>query len=266
MPNRIIKESICISESVDALSWFEEVFFYRLIVNCDDYGRMDARPPILRARLFPLKTVTDKQIENALKSLRTADIVYLYEVDGKPFLQLRTWERHQTIRAKRSKYPGPNKESTSELVEYTYESKCMQMHANVPVIQSESKSESKSEVESKSERRARARDTRPVIEDLINRFGEVLAPAVDDWLSYKQERREAYKPTGLKSFLSRVEREAQEHGDQVVADVIQLAMSNGWRGIVWEKLTQKDGRRNEQNAGNDKHKQPQEWASGFHSV
>ena len=115
--------------------------------------------------------------------------------------------------------------------------------------ESESKSESKSEVESKSERRARARDTRPVIEDLINRFGEVLAPAVDDWLSYKQERREAYKPTGLKSFLSRVEREAQEHGDQVVADVIQLAMSNGWRGIVWEKLTQKDGRRNEQNAG-----------------
>ena len=127
----------------------------------------------------------------------------------------------------------------------------------------------KKEKQEKKEKDIRARARLPStvsMDELTDRFGEALAPAVDDWLSYKQERREAYKPTGLKSFLSRVEREAQEHGDQVVADVIQLAMSNGWRGIVWEKLTQKDGRRNEQNAGNDKHKQPQEWASGFHSV
>ena len=32
MPNRIIKESICRSEEIDSLSWFEEVLFYRLIV------------------------------------------------------------------------------------------------------------------------------------------------------------------------------------------------------------------------------------------
>ena len=108
MPNRIIKESICSSDSIDGLSWFEEVFFYRLIVNCDDYGRMDARPPILRARLFPLKTVTDKQVEAALQSLRTAAMIDLYVVDGRSFLQLRTWENHQTIRAKKSKFPSPD--------------------------------------------------------------------------------------------------------------------------------------------------------------
>lgn len=36
MGNRIIKESICSSPTIDQLSWFEEAFFYRLIVNCDD--------------------------------------------------------------------------------------------------------------------------------------------------------------------------------------------------------------------------------------
>ena len=36
MPNRILKESVCTSDSVNKLSWFEEVLFYRLIVNCDD--------------------------------------------------------------------------------------------------------------------------------------------------------------------------------------------------------------------------------------
>ena len=55
MPNRIIKESICTSDSIDSLSWFEEVLFYRLIVNCDDYGRFDGRPSIIKSRLFPLK-------------------------------------------------------------------------------------------------------------------------------------------------------------------------------------------------------------------
>lgn len=108
MPNRIIKESICRSDSVNALSWFEEVLFYRLIVNCDDYGRFDARPAIIKGSLFPLKTVTNKQIENALNKLSTVGIVYLYEVDGKPYLQFVTWGKHQRIRNVKEKYPAPN--------------------------------------------------------------------------------------------------------------------------------------------------------------
>ena len=55
MPNRILKESICVSDDIDGLSWFEEVVFYRLLVNCDDYGRFDGRPAVLKNRLFPLK-------------------------------------------------------------------------------------------------------------------------------------------------------------------------------------------------------------------
>jgi len=53
VPNRIIKESICTSNEIDALKPEEEILFYRIIVNCDDFGRMDARLPILRAKCFP---------------------------------------------------------------------------------------------------------------------------------------------------------------------------------------------------------------------
>ena len=108
MPNRIIKESICTSENIDELSTFQETFFYRLIVNCDDYGRMDARPKILASRLYPLKDIRSAQIEDALRALSSAELVILYEVDGKPFLQMKTWDRHQQVRAKRSKYPSPD--------------------------------------------------------------------------------------------------------------------------------------------------------------
>lgn len=108
MPNRILKESVCTSENVDQLTAFQETFFFRLIVNCDDYGRMDARPQILSSKLFPLKGIRQNQIIDALRALSSAELVTLYEKDGHPFLQMRTWDRHQTIRAKKSKYPAPD--------------------------------------------------------------------------------------------------------------------------------------------------------------
>lgn len=109
MPNRILKESICISEKIDSLSWFDEVFLYRLIVNCDDFGAFDARPKILKSSLFPLKeSVTIKQIEESLNKLATLHLVEVYEYDGRPFLWLPAWEKHQKIRTKKRKYPLPD--------------------------------------------------------------------------------------------------------------------------------------------------------------
>lgn len=106
MPNRILKESICRSETISQLSWFEEVLFYRLIVVCDDYGRFDGRPAIIKGTCFPLSDVTVKTIEGALSRLLTVGLVRGYEVQGRPILQLTTWGNHQQIRAKKSKYPS----------------------------------------------------------------------------------------------------------------------------------------------------------------
>ena len=107
MPNRIIKESICTSDSIDQLTPFEETVFVRLMVNCDDFGRFDARPKILSAKLFPLKDIGVDEMRNALSALVNADLVTVYEVDGKPYLHLNSWEKHQQTRATKSKYPAP---------------------------------------------------------------------------------------------------------------------------------------------------------------
>lgn len=102
VPNRILKESICTSETIDQLSAFEETFFYRLIVNCDDYGLMDARPAILKSRLFPLKEIRTQQIEDALRKLTSAELVSTYVVDGKPFLKIKKWEKHQQFAGRKT--------------------------------------------------------------------------------------------------------------------------------------------------------------------
>ena len=131
MPNRIIKESIRTSDSINSLNWFEECLFYRLVVSCDDYGRFDGRPAIIKGTCFPLKdNVTVKAINDALKKLATAELVNLYTVDGKPYLSLPTWERHQTRRASKSKYPSPD---DGEMI--SSENNCMQMNADVHVFE-----------------------------------------------------------------------------------------------------------------------------------
>lgn len=108
MPNRIIKESICTSEDIDQMGWFIETFYYRLLVSCDDYGRLDARPAILRARLFPLRVEMPlAEIEAALAMLVSLGCIQLYQVEGRPYLCVSAWEEHQRVRTQRAKYPAP---------------------------------------------------------------------------------------------------------------------------------------------------------------
>lgn len=161
MPNRILKESICVSDTIDTLSWFEEVLFYRLIVNCDDYGRFDGRVNIIKNRLFPLKDgLTAKAVKDGINRLSTVGLVTLYEFEGRPYLQLVTWNDHQSIRARKSKYPAisdsVNADASRCMQMHADEIKCKQMQAEAckcsrNPIQSESESESKSESESESE-------------------------------------------------------------------------------------------------------------------
>lgn len=77
----------------------------------------------------------------------------------------------------------------------------------------------------------------PTSDELVERFqSQELADAVIDWLSYKKERRERYKPTGLKSLLLQIEKQTGAHGAHAVADTIRMSMSNGWRGIIWDRI------------------------------
>ena len=110
MPNRIIKESICVSEQIDELGWFDEVFFYRLLVNCDDYGCMDARDKVLTAKLFPLKSIKPSTINETLGRLEDIGLIRLYEVDDRLYLKVLKWSDHQRVRVSKHKYPEPTAE------------------------------------------------------------------------------------------------------------------------------------------------------------
>jgi hypothetical protein len=169
VPNRIIKESICTSDNLNLLSPDEEVFFYRLLVNCDDFGRFDARPEILRARLYPLRADKEKldTISKRLLALYLAGLITLYQNNNRSYLEFCTWEEHQHRRANNSKYPGPYDEGSTLL---TVASKCEQIKTDSPVNVNENRKR-----ETRNEKRKRADFvfmTDDEYQKLVDKFGE----------------------------------------------------------------------------------------------
>jgi len=109
VPSRIIKESITTSESLAAVSADAERLFWRLVVKADDYGLYYGNPKILSSMCFPLNPPAEKKIQSLLAELVGQGMVgtYTSEEDGKQYLKLLSWDKHQQTRAKKSKYPLP---------------------------------------------------------------------------------------------------------------------------------------------------------------
>lgn len=63
-----------------------------------------------------------------------------------------------------------------------------------------------------------------------------LQAKIAEWIVYKVERKEAYKETGLKSLLRRLENNAAVYGDAAVCELIEECMANNWAGIIFDKL------------------------------
>lgn len=57
-----------------------------------------------------------------------------------------------------------------------------------------------------------------------------------EWLKYKEERKEIYKPTGLQSLLTQIENQVEIYGEEMIINLINECMGNNYKGIIFEKL------------------------------
>lgn len=67
-------------------------------------------------------------------------------------------------------------------------------------------------------------------------FAEPLNSAFGDWLAYKQERRQTYKPKGLQNLYTQVRHAAERYGNAAVADCIRDSMACNYQGILFDRL------------------------------
>ena len=166
MPNRILKESICISRTINKLAPEIECLFYRILVTCDDFGAFHSDAEIIKARCLTRKSdINCNQVESWLQVLASPEIglIKLYNVKGERYLQVSNWEEHQQIRAKRRKFPDIAEGEIISCEITTSDINCNQMISDVsnstrnPIqsnpIQTESESESESNPISSSRKR-----------------------------------------------------------------------------------------------------------------
>jgi len=131
MPTRYLKPGVRDSEAIDNLSPLAETLFYRLLVTVDDFGRFDARPAMIKAQCFPIKeSVSINKCKDLLDELGQANLIFVYQIENKPFLQMSKWDN--IPRAKESKYP-------------TSVDTCIQMHTDVPLTVTETKTQTVTE-------------------------------------------------------------------------------------------------------------------------
>jgi hypothetical protein len=131
MPNRVLKESIRESESIDELSHAAECTFYRLLTFVDDFGLFKANARIVNRGLFPLRDYADDDVAEWLNEISQVGMLAFYiGEDGKPYGCFTNWERYNKPRNTKPKYPQPT-EATEVYNDYhTFASVCMQLKSN----------------------------------------------------------------------------------------------------------------------------------------
>lgn len=74
--------------------------------------------------------------------------------------------------------------------------------------------------------------------EMITKYGfsKPLADKTIQWLKYKYERGERFGRTAFDTLIERLAAKSEEYGDSAVIELIDECMSNGWKGIIWDKL------------------------------
>ena len=70
-------------------------------------------------------------------------------------------------------------------------------------------------------------------------LSDYVKSKVDEWITYKAQRRESYQEQGMKSLLSQIQKNSKEYGERAVVELIDECMASGWKGIIFDRLKPK---------------------------
>lgn len=138
-----------------------------------------------------------------------------------------------------------SKEKKPETVENT-ESNDNVTKCNADVQKSNMEKELEKELEKENKKGGKRETTQSIFERLLPEYtiSDVMADKLREWFKYKTERKDGYKEQGMKSLLKQVANKVSVYGDTAVCNLIDECMSNGWKGIIWDKLQSSSAYRN----------------------
>lgn len=153
-------------------------------------------------------------------------------------LYVSAWEKYQNCeqlerireqgRIRQARYKERKRLAESNVIgDVTDDAKVTHGNATDKEIDKEKDIE-KDSVPPKSPRRGETEFDIPFTGDLLEAFS--------DWIAYKQEKKQGYKPRGLQSLVTQVKRYAEQFGEDDTANAIRNSMASNYQGIVFDRI------------------------------
>lgn len=113
---RSIKPEIWEDEALAEVSTSARLLFIGLITQADDEGRLPGRTRWIASKIFPYDDdISPQDIEGWVDELHSVGLISYYEVEGRPYIWLCSFGKHQSIDKrwrKESQFPPPPQEAT----------------------------------------------------------------------------------------------------------------------------------------------------------
>jgi hypothetical protein len=130
---RNIKPAFFKNEDLADLGYSTMILFAGLWTLADKLGRLEDRPRRIKAEVLPYGR--DVNVDDMLQELAAKGFLNRYEVNGSRYIQITSWNRHQSPHVKEAASiipaPGKARSSTMPVPEKPRESSC-EHHANSP--------------------------------------------------------------------------------------------------------------------------------------
>lgn len=73
--------------------------------------------------------------------------------------------------------------------------------------------------------------------EVYKTFSPDVKAAVNDWLAYKKERNQRYKPVGLRNLMSQLKGAVDEFGEAAVIRNVRNSIASHYQGITFDKMS-----------------------------
>jgi hypothetical protein len=106
---RTIKPEFWTDEKVVELSPLARLLFVGIWNFVDDFGRVEFSSARLKMQIFPADSL---EVSPLLQEIENVGLIILYDVDGKRYLQVTNFRKHQAVKPDaKEKHPSPPEDS-----------------------------------------------------------------------------------------------------------------------------------------------------------
>lgn len=106
----MIAKNISTSRKVNRLPDRAALLYTWIIPHTDDYGHLEGDPISIRAKVAPMRTLTEQEVQQDLELMAQNELIRFYEIKGEKYIEVLNFDSFQTFKSDRPRsqeHPQP---------------------------------------------------------------------------------------------------------------------------------------------------------------